>query len=207
VGGAVLFSALFKWQPWSSRLHTPLFLLAMPLVAVACAEWRIRRQPVLGLGGALLFVLCLPFLLYNETRPLIAPEGRSVLTTPRAAQYFIARPDLGESYPAAIRAALAGNPAEVGLMLGNDDWEYPLWVLAGKAAVRRAPVFRHVDVTDCSDALEQSQQLPDVIIATRRPRVTNLETNGYQVVYGAGPVCVLTRQPPPARTATERTPE
>ena len=207
VGGAVLFSSLFKWQPWSSRLHTPLFLLAMPLVAVACSEWRVARQPVLAMLGTLLFVLGLPFLLYNETRPLVASGGRSVLTSARAAQYFVSRPGLRESYAEAVRTALAGNPAEVGLMLGSDDWEYPLWVLAGKHAVRRAPVFLHVDVTDRSGALERAEQLPDVIIATRRPRATDLEGQGYQVVYGAGPVCVLARHPSPARITAERKPE
>lgn len=204
VAGVLLFSALFKWQPWSSRLHTPLFLLAMPVAAIVLAGERGRRSLVLAVGGTALFLLCLPFLLYNETRPLLAPPGRSVLTAPRAAQYFASRPELREAYAGAVHAALAGHPAEIGLMIGGDDWEYPFWVLAGKEATPGIPVFRHVDSLDDSAALESRQGVPAVIIATRRPRRTDLRGNGYRMIYGAGPVGVLARPAEAVAAGTER---
>lgn len=32
--GAILFCLLLRWQPWATRLHTPLFILAGPIVAL-----------------------------------------------------------------------------------------------------------------------------------------------------------------------------
>jgi hypothetical protein len=58
---------------------------------------------------------------------------------------------------------------EVGLCLGYDDYEYPLWVLVGRHASQGSPRFRHVGVTDVSKKQEKPNlPAPDLVVATKR---------------------------------------
>ncbi|MEI6148911.1 MAG: glycosyltransferase family 39 protein [bacterium] len=195
--GAVFFCAYLKWQPWNGRLHTPLFMLALPLVAARMAEiWGDRTRFPLALA-CLLGVAAMPFLLQNATRPLLPLNGVSVVTSDRMQSTLRARPDLRVAYPAAVREALRGHPPEVGLMLGNDDWEYPLWVLGEKSAVRRPPAFRHVVVANLTRELAPVRPLPDVIISTRPLERAAIAAHGYTIASECGVVRVLRRMPPP----------
>jgi hypothetical protein len=194
--GVVFFCAYLKWQPWNSRLHTPLFMLALPLVAVRTADmWRNRTRYLLALT-CLLGVVAIPFLVYNETRPLLPLKGFSVVNADRMRSTFKSRPDLLAAYPAAVREALRSNPDEVGLMLGNDDWEYPLWVLGGKSAVNREPLFRHVVVANLTRELAPDRPLPDVIISTRPLKREAIAERGYTIASECGNVRVLRRMSP-----------
>jgi hypothetical protein len=193
VVGALFFSLYLKWQPWNGRLHTPLFILAMPVVAVMGSSlWRSRLW-VSTLLSCLLFIAAIPFLLGNETRPLLPLNGVSIFTRDRIDMMLLVRPDLRRTYPMAIRAALDKKPAEVGLILGEDDWEYPLWVLSGKSASRQWPEFRHVVIPNLTRELEMGRALPDVIIATRPLLRSAIAAHGYEIVYEDGAIRVLKR--------------
>lgn len=139
----LLFAAVFKWQPWHARLHLPILVLAAPVVAVTLVEgasWRRTR--------ALAFVLVVasgPWIVANETRPLLGPA--SVLVVPRAEQYFAGRTDLREPYLRAVAWLRARGCRDVGLVIGGNDWEYPLWALLGDADDRPVRI-RHVNVAN-----------------------------------------------------------
>lgn len=194
VMGALFFSTYLKWQPWNGRLHTPLFILAMPLVAVVgCHFWR-SRPWVASILACLLFVAATPFLVGNETRPLLPLNGVSILTRDRIDMMLLVRPDLRLTYPIAIREALDKKPGEVGLILGEDDWEYPLWVLSGKSAFPQCPEFRHVVIPNLTRELDMGRTLPDVIIATRPLLRSAIEAHGYKIIYEGGTIRVLRRK-------------
>jgi hypothetical protein len=58
---------------------------------------------------------------------------------------------------------------EVGLCLGYDDYEYPVFVLVGRHASRGTPRFRHVGVVDLSKKKEkQGLPPPGLVVATKR---------------------------------------
>lgn len=122
----VLFALVFKWQPWHSRLHLPVFMLAAPAVAAALVADARGRRLLLPLAGVLALA-SLPYLLANASRPLLGPHG--VLRAPRRAQYFANQPALEAPYAAAAARVRERRCRDVGLVLGSDDWEYPLWVL------------------------------------------------------------------------------
>jgi hypothetical protein len=120
---AIAFCAAVKWQPWNSRLHLPLFVLAAPLIGVAL-EGRRRLTLVCATAFCL---LALPSLAMMWPRPLIWPD--SVLTMPRTAQRFRNHPQLQPVYEAAVDVLSDMRCKHVGLVLGGDDWEYPFWPL------------------------------------------------------------------------------
>lgn len=120
----IAFCLLLKWQPWHGRLHLPLFILAMPVVGVVLA--RIHRHS-LTLIGLIAFFCSLPWLLFNESRPLAGE--RSIFTTPRRVQSFANNPGFEHSYHSAVQTLAGEGCTQAGLTLNGDGWEYPLWPL------------------------------------------------------------------------------
>ncbi len=146
----LLFCLVLKWQPWHSRLHLPLFVLASPLVGVA---WE-GVSAMLALVSVLMTALAARPLLQNRLAPLVG--SRTVFDTPRMHQYFQSFndvPSAGErAYVAAAQVLGATRCRDLGLVLGWDDWEHPLWVLLAQQAGGPWRV-EHVGVTNNSARL------------------------------------------------------
>jgi hypothetical protein len=196
----VVFSAKLKWQPWGSRLQLPLFVLGAPLIAVMISALGSRIARV---ATAFILVACLPWVFFNETRSLLPRPTRkafwnteepTVFNTSREDQYFRNRRDLAEPYRAAVARVQATGCRNIGLVLGLDDWEYPLWVLLGASQDGRVqlahfvsaghpgtttglPEYCAVIVTDGAD-----------IDPGARPALRNL----YQTESNHGPLTVFT---------------
>lgn len=129
----LLFSILLRWQPWHSRLHTPLFMLFAPVVACTFDLCRRRACCEMASIAFALAIVATPWWLSNASRPLY-PLGRftrtpSVTSSARASQYFTNRPELRDSYLRATRCVADYRCTDVGLLATRDGWEYPLWVL------------------------------------------------------------------------------
>ncbi|MBD2121276.1 glycosyltransferase family 39 protein [Trichocoleus sp. FACHB-262] len=128
------FCLLLKWQVWGNRLLLPLFVLNVPLITYC-----LHRIAPLKLRRAFLVLLAFMAILYALTpmrHPLLALPNRSdeqsasILTLSRSEVYFSgARKELQAPYRAAIALIQKHQCRSVGLALGGDDWEYPLWVL------------------------------------------------------------------------------
>ena len=165
IAGALLFCWLLKWQPWGSRLHTPLFVLAMPLVGVIFSPLSARLRallirivvPISFSGYAIIFAL------YGFPRFLL-PIG--VVPPEREARYFKERSDLYKPYSAAIEYLTHLQAHEVGLVLGENDFEYPFWALSRSLAPPGgAMTFRHVFCDSAENAFDKGS-LPDFILST-----------------------------------------
>lgn len=132
------FALLIKWQTWHSRLHLPVLLLSLPLVAVALTRVPVAERSRRWLACTVVVVssLLAPFyLLMNVDRPLIGYAGhQSILTTPREQQYFNARPELRQPYLAAIRYLDTHSIDRLAFYGGFDDWYYPFNALMGSGA-------------------------------------------------------------------------
>jgi hypothetical protein len=138
LGGIAIFALLFKWQPFHSRLHLPAELLMVPLVAVALDRaWHGRRANAILVGTICAFaaIIASIFLLLNVDRPLIGRSGHpSILTTPRAQQYFAQRPEFAEPYTKIVERVRSRGDRQLALVGGFDDWYYPFSALLGKDA-------------------------------------------------------------------------
>lgn len=122
----VAFCAVFRWQPWNTRLHLPLFVLWSAAIGLAFER---QLRDITGMLGAVLILAALPSALFNSSRPLIDFHGSSVFKAPRKFLYFRVQPLLFESYVRA--AALIDNSLckEVGIDIPSDGYEYPFLVL------------------------------------------------------------------------------
>ncbi|MFC1831010.1 hypothetical protein ACFL0S_03200 [Thermodesulfobacteriota bacterium] len=188
--GFIFFCWLLKWQPWASRLHTPLFIMACPLLAIPITlrnngiGKRISQLVVL-----LFFLGSLIFIFKNETTPLLSHKWSFF---ERDTLYFIARPKaLHQDYKIAIDIITESENREVGLITGRDDLEYPLWALLSQNKGREKKViFRHIVVNDISKKLEKKQKLPDYIIATRSVENWKYKSS-YFPIYNSTYISVL----------------
>ena len=192
LAGAVLVGALLRWNPWITRLHVPLILAATPWMAVALAAWPARCWVVLQ---TVLLVGCVPFLLENETRPLIGLTRDSCWNRSRAELYFSQHPLHRRDYVRAISHLRDTGVGEVGLLLGEDDPEYLLRVLAKNPADADAPpAFRHVGVVNDSRRLERADAGdPPFVLASRPLPGGRLGRSAYTVAV-PGRVLVVYRR-------------
>ncbi|SOD79503.1 ArnT family glycosyltransferase [Spirosoma fluviale] len=155
-----LFCAYLRWQPWHSRLHTTLFLMASPIGAiwlVHVIEKGVRWPLALFLGSATAFVMT------NPIRPLITLPP---LTYPvsfldgRAINYFVNERHLYSKFDQ-ITTMLNQQHQDsltVGLILNENDFDY-MWY----QQVRRPARFYHIRVTTSSQSLDPQPAVNYVI--------------------------------------------
>ncbi len=191
----LLFCFILKWQPWNSRLQLPLFVLWSPVMAVALRLPKGQKGTSMVVVGLLL--LGLPWLVYNNSRPLIG--SNSILTTSRIDQYFANRPGLKSDYEGAVQFVASEGCTQIGLSTGADDWEYPLWVLFDQANIPGVRL-EHVNVQNVS-AVKASQESflrfdPCAVISIGLQPNHQLVTGSgvYSQEWSQGRVAVLARQ-------------
>jgi hypothetical protein len=173
---ALAFLIALKWQPWNSRLHLPLFVLACPLIGLAFEG----RRRLAAAWAAAFCVLALPSLLISWPRTLVG-QG-SVLTMPRMAQRFRNHPQLQPVYAAA--ADLVGDMGcrRVGTVFGWDGPEYPIWPLL-EARLGRGVRLEHVLVENASGRLASPfEDAPCALIVVGRDRDGPLAWRGRSFV-------------------------
>jgi hypothetical protein len=135
----VVFSAVFKWQPWHSRLLLPLLILGTLLSCVV-----LRSAPRMLIGVAIISTgLAVGLITFNVSRPLISYRPfasvvqqfmvtevalpASIFTKPRFDQYFNARPYWEGPYVGMAHLVANDGASSIGIEL-MDGFEYPLWV-------------------------------------------------------------------------------
>jgi hypothetical protein len=83
----IAYSAVIRWQPWGSRFHMPLFVMAA--VLVGCTAERLLPRPWQVLGfAAFLLVIAAPYLLSNSIRSILHTKGFPTIFEPRQLLYF-----------------------------------------------------------------------------------------------------------------------
>ena len=138
-----LFSLLLKWQPFSSRLQLPAFVLWAPLVGKVLLD-RPGRLPLLLVLP--LVIWSWPFVLENRSHPLLG--ANSVWTTERVDQYFYWRRTDQAPTMGAVRYVQERGCREVGLLLDWNDYEYPALMLLKGVPWSRAVQVRPVGVVN-----------------------------------------------------------
>lgn len=186
LAGFLAYSLALKWQPWTSRLHTPAFLVAC--VPVALAIGRFHRY-ALTAAVSVLALAALPYLLVNQSRPLIPLWTSSIVSVPRREQYYFDRRFYRAPYDAAAEFVRASGEPEVGLLLDRDDYEYALW-RSIKRDFAGPPVLRHVGV---SAPYGKHTPPPALVISSRTGVDQSIQGRAYVVLRDFGGLTALRR--------------
>lgn len=121
----LMFCTVLKWQPWHSRLMFPLFILIAPAVGVVFSNIRNPKIPVVI---ATVFLLCaMPWVFNNKSRSFF--KRRNIFNSSRVEQQFYNKHGYMPSYVRAVQEARESGCSEIGLLIGPDSWEYPIWTL------------------------------------------------------------------------------
>jgi hypothetical protein len=137
VSAWLLFQVIFRSNDWISRLETPLFaVLPATMAGLGLIRPGPLRQAVLGVGAAIALVFGLAAAIHNPTRP----PGRSFTVRSAADDYYVNRPDQRPMHDAALDVAAKVGCTRIGLLVGEDSYDYPLtW-----RAMQRGIEVRHV---------------------------------------------------------------
>lgn len=82
----LLYSCIFKWQPFGNRLLLPLFIYCNIISAVVLFKFFEHKNIILNTFLILFFIYSLPVLYFNPNKPFfISPKGiaRSILKEPK----------------------------------------------------------------------------------------------------------------------------
>ncbi|MGH2606138.1 MAG: hypothetical protein ACRDG5_06065, partial [Anaerolineales bacterium] len=125
--GFVIQATVMKFSVFGARYHLILFVLLAPAVAFG-----IRKLPDFAVAavGVGLVVYAWPWLVRLEPRPLLAGrEVSSVVLSTRESLYL--PPGLEFPFRGIANVIRGESCRSIGIMLGGDAPEYPLWVYLG----------------------------------------------------------------------------
>jgi hypothetical protein len=157
--GLLLIASYLKWAPWIARYHLPSFMLWSPVVGLMLATFLNRKANVVAV---VLLVAAIPWVLLNQTRPLLGQYGprgvintdKSIVNMDRAAGYFINFPESEEDYRGAAEFVRARGCSQIGLDMRSNDFEYQLWPMLKSKADENVRI-EHVNTPDYVHALSR----------------------------------------------------
>ncbi len=160
---AILFCLYLKWQPWHTRLHTPLFMVSVPLICYAISlNGKYKR--ILNKTIPIILLYALLIILFNSSRPFLSnrfTKPISILDT-RDKKYFANRLYFYDEYNVIIENLETHNYKNIGLILGVDDWEYPLFTQSYGKEIN--PI--HIIVSNITKDISLNIHNIDCIIST-----------------------------------------
>ena len=158
----ILFSFFLKWQPWHTRLHTPVFILSIPLICIAASNFNTFQKGIQKLIPVLM-IAAIFLVVFNYSRPYISSSFTSdiSITDARQKKYFANRLDVYSEYSTVIQKINNSKNQNIGLVLGGDDWEYPLFSSSYQKNLN--PI--HIKVPNMSKKLYLDKKI-DCIVST-----------------------------------------
>lgn len=143
------FCLLLTWHPWIARIQISLFILMAPVCGLCLDAFKNR---IVRFFTPALFCFCAiwPLLLCME-RPIAPPSCvesyvlgvRHFLTSPREMLVFNQTPANAIPYMQGVDFLAGCNPDSVGINVGDNGWEYPLWLLLNNR-MEKMPYIEHM---------------------------------------------------------------
>ena len=170
IGGIVAFCAILKWQPWNTRLHTPFFVLSIPLITYSFSFLK-----ALNKGKKVICIILILYaslvLIFNISRPLTALPNLLIKSYQysynevRYENYFNMRPYLYSDFIELRKQIKTYKFKEIGLDIAAGDWEYPIFCDTYNEPIK--PI--HLSVTNISKNIKRKDE-PEItcIVSTRQ---------------------------------------
>lgn len=128
-----LLTVLVNWNPYVVRLHLPFLMVMAPVIGVAFGSW--LRPGRVTLLGVLFVALSLPWVLLNQTRPVIGLRPRTAIVSVFRAEkvdiLFANWLPQRDDFIAAAATVRETGCMQIGLRIDSHDLEYPHWWLLG----------------------------------------------------------------------------
>jgi hypothetical protein len=128
----------------------PLFVLSAPFIGAVAGYF--LNDKTLKILCVLMVLLSVPWLVRNQSRRLISSKD-TVFNRTREEQYFAHRKDVISEYNGAVEHIKVLGCKNIGLYVGADRWEYPLWILLNRED-KRAYRIEHINVSNLSKKYE-----------------------------------------------------
>lgn len=157
----ILFSLVFKWQIWGSRLQLPLFILwcaVIPIFLFQSEKGYIKIIPIL------LALYLLNWTFANSTRPINLSAPYAVKD--RSSLYFTKKPEIYQDYKDITNIIINSKCNNIGLAFQADTWEYPLWRMFGEEGF--FPRIEHVLVNNETKVLEDKSFIPCAFLSDQQ---------------------------------------
>ncbi len=106
-----------------------------------------RFRDIVITTSLIFLLMSLPWLLHSEFRPLIGKQN--IFTIKRNTQYFTCWPEIKDLYAGAVDYIKSKKCSNIGIILGEEDYEYPIIVLL-KEGSNSAFRIEHVNVDNAS---------------------------------------------------------
>lgn len=189
---SLLFIFFLKWTLFRNRLLLPIAVLFSPPIGIAIAQLKQKKRIFVSL---LPLILAWPWLLYNQTRPFIGKIN--VFNMSRKQQYFSNYPIRISAFYPTVDYLAARNCSNIGLIMGKDSWEYPLWMLLKNQLPLNSKKIRieHIEISTESPLSSLNYPLgkftPCMVISEnglkknsfRRDKTTYVKTNKISYFY------------------------
>jgi hypothetical protein len=173
---AVLFCAVLRWQPFHTRLQMPLFLMSIPFVCYA-ANVSVRFYSLVKYIAPICIAYAFGIVVFNNTRPLCLIATRYTqavsLFDSRYKKFFSNHLSRYEDYNKVKTIINQQGFKNIGLILGSDDWEYPLF----NDVYNREIYPIHLMVQNITKKITMPPVNIDCIVSTFK-NVTAIEFNG-----------------------------
>jgi hypothetical protein len=121
------FFVLLRWNPWIVRYEICWFMIIIPPLALFVSELPPRLLILLIM---LLGLQSSTFVFNNKSRPFFG--RRSIVTASPVDIIFTNRPELKADYLRLTDLLVQSQARRVGLVVGEDSWEFPIWYLLRK---------------------------------------------------------------------------
>lgn len=130
--GFIVFSTMFKYQIFGSRLQLPFFILSAPIIAIILSN--IKNTWLIPLLGIVLIGTSFPWLFQISSRPIITKSEETqldnIFSASRIDLYF-PNPQSAAAYHHIADKIEDRDCSDIGLMLSGSSSEYLWWVLFG----------------------------------------------------------------------------
>jgi hypothetical protein len=152
-GTALLFTILLKWQPWSNRLETALFMLFSIFLAMEIGNWNKWLRFLCVIPTVIYGVIAL---LQSTNHPLL-PVSQSIFKKPYS--YFMYADQVFD-----CKAFFDSTSyTKIGIAIGADSPDYYYYKLLSESSSAKRRELNHVMVSN-SSSIYPDNFMPEAII-------------------------------------------
>lgn len=169
------FCTILRWEPFVSRYMITYLALLCPAIAVV-VEWFIKNleEAARAENG---FLCIIGFCILVEVLGMFCYHGKMAFGNyeGRAEGYFATRNYDYDTYKSVTEYIKQKNILEIGLLVGEDTYEYPLWKMIG-----HYNRIEHINVENDTGIYEDLGFVPDALLAINRQVDNNsIECHGF----------------------------